>query len=140
MGARVLTLGGCGSLPQTGEAAKSGRVREYAFEAAPLDFKVGGRKVLMWGHDGGVPGREIRLTGGDTLRVEARNRLPEETTIHWYGLPIANAMDGVPNVTQPPVKSGEEFLYEFVVPTSGSYMYHSHVGLQLDRACTILRS
>ncbi len=133
MGAGVLALSGCGSLPQAPEAAKTGRTREYAFEAAPLDFEVGGRKVPTWSYNRDVPGPEIRLTEGDTLRVKAQNRLPEETTIHWHGLPIVNAMDGVPNVTQPPIKSGEEFAYEFLVPTSGSYMYHSHVGLQLDR-------
>ena len=63
-----------------------------------------------------------------------RNRLPENTTVHWHGQPIVNGMDGVPDVTQPPIKSGEEFVYEFVVPASGTYFYHSHVGLQLDRA------
>ncbi len=42
-------------------------------------------------------------------------------------------MDGVPDITQPPIESGEEFVYEFVVPAAGTYFYHSHVGLQLDR-------
>lgn len=133
MGAGVWALSGCGSPPRAPEATKTGRVREYAFEAAPLDFEVGGRKVPTWGYNGGVPGPEIRLTEGATLRVKAQNRLPDRTTIHWHGLPIVNVMDGVPNVTQPPIESGEEFTYEFLVPTSGSYMYHSHVGLQLDR-------
>ncbi len=133
MGAGALAVSGCGSPPRAPEVGKSDRVREYAFEAAPLDFEVGGRKVPTWGYNGGVPGPEIRLTEGDTLRVRAQNRLPDETTIHWHGLPIVNEMDGVPNVTQPPIKGGEEFTYEFVVPTAGTYMYHSHVGLQLDR-------
>ncbi len=91
------------------------------------------RKVQTWAYNGEVPGQEIRATEGDTLRVRVQNGLPTDTTVHWHGLPIVNEMDGVTKVTQPPIKSGEEFVYEFVVPTAGSYMYHSHVGLQLDR-------
>ncbi|HET7273029.1 MAG TPA: multicopper oxidase family protein, partial [Rubrobacter sp.] len=67
------------------------------------------------------------------LRAKVLNRLPTDTTIHWHGLPVPNAMDGVPHITQPPIKSGEDFTYAFVVPTAGTYVYHSHVGLQLDR-------
>lgn len=135
-----LALGGCGvlsggerrGLPSPARATGTGRIREYAFEAAPTDFEIAGRKFSTWGYDGGVPGPEIRLTEGDTLRVRLKNGLPDDTTIHWHGLPIVNEMDGVPDVTQPPIKSGDDFTYEFVVPTAGTYMYHSHVGLQLD--------
>ena len=140
-GVGALALGSCGvpflgdqdSLPKAQRAGKTGRVREHALEAAPIQFEVGGRKVQTWGYQGSVPGPEIRLTEGDTLRVKVLNRLPVDTTIHWHGLPVPNAMDGVPHITQPPIKSGEEFTYEFVVPTAGTYVYHSHVGLQLDR-------
>ena len=122
-----------GSLPKLRRAGKTGRVREHALEAAPIQLEVGGRKVQTWGYQGSVPGPEIRLTEGDTLRAKVANRLPDDTTIHWHGLPVPNAMDGVPHLTQPPIKSGQEFTYEFVVPTAGTYVYHSHVGLQLDR-------
>jgi FtsP/CotA-like multicopper oxidase with cupredoxin domain len=91
------------------------------------------RADARWGYNDVVPGPELRITEGDTLRVKVNNRLPAETMVHWHGLPIVNDMDGVPNVTQPPIASGEEFVYEFAVPVSGSYMCHSHVGLQLDR-------
>lgn len=136
-----LALGGCGvlstdgrqRLPSPARASGTGRVREYALEAAPAGFEIAGREFSTWGYDGGVPGPELRLTEGDTLRVRLKNALPAGTTIHWHGLPVENPMDGVPDVTQPPVRSGEEFVYEFVVPTAGTYMYHSHVGLQLDR-------
>ncbi|MDQ4105914.1 MAG: multicopper oxidase domain-containing protein [Actinomycetota bacterium] len=124
----ALALGGCGvlssreDLPSPSRASDTGRVREYALEAAPLEVSLGGRTLPTWGYDGGVPGPELRLTEGDTLRVRLRNGLPADTTIHWHGLPLVNEMDGVPNVTQPPVKSGEDFVYEFVVLTSGSYI------------------
>jgi len=63
---------------------------------------------------------------GDRVRVVLHNQLPESTSIHFHGLELPNAMDGVPFVTQPPVKPGESFTYEFTVPNAGSHMYHSH--------------
>nr|WP_228282173.1 multicopper oxidase family protein [Rubrobacter tropicus] len=94
---------------------------------------LGGRKVSTWGYGKDLPGPEIRLKQDEILRVEVRNRLPEDTTIHWHGLPVPNRMDGVAGVTQEPIKPEGDFVYEFEVPVSGSYMYHSHVGTQLDR-------
>jgi FtsP/CotA-like multicopper oxidase with cupredoxin domain len=126
-------VGDHGPLPKAPRIGETGHAREHTIEAAPLKFEVGGRKLQTWGYNGGVPGPEIRVSEGDTLRVNVLNRLPADTTIHWHGLPVPNAMDGVPHITQPPIKSGEEFTYEFVVPTAGTYVYHSHVGLQLDR-------
>lgn len=108
-------------------------MREYALAAAPLGLELGGREIPTWGYGGGVPGPEIRVKEGETLRVRVSNGLPEDTSVHWHGLPIVNDMDGVPGVTQKPIKPGEEFVYEFAVPVSGTYMYHSHSGLQLDR-------
>lgn len=90
--------------------------------------------MSTWAYNGGLTGPEIRIKRGDTLRVRVSNRLPEDTTIHWHGLPVPNDMDGVPGVTQPPIRPGEDFTYEFEVPVSGTYLYHSHAGLQLDRA------
>ena len=60
------------------------------------------------------------------------NNLPEDTSIHWHGVSLPNEVDGVPDVTQPPVKIGESFTYEFVASAPGTYIYHSHSGLQLD--------
>jgi len=89
--------------------------------------------VPTWGYNGTVPGPEIRATQGDTLRVNVRNRLSEHTTVHWHGLAVPSAMDGVPGLSGPPIGSGEDFAYEFVVPAAGTYIYQSHAGLQLDR-------
>ncbi len=133
-------LGGCGlfsaggrDLPGSPGVRKTGETREHLLRAAPLEFEDGGRRLPTWGYEGGIPGPEIRLKEGDTLRVRLRNELPEETTVHWHGLPVPNAMDGVPGVPQQPVRPGEEFVYELVVPAAGTYIYRSHVGLQLDR-------
>lgn len=139
LGAGALVIGGCGplsggrDLPAPPKLPGGGSVREYGLAPERFELELAGRRATTWAYGGEMPGRELRLTEGDTLRVRVENRLPEPTTVHWHGLPIANEMDGVPNVTQPPIAPGEEFVYEFAVPTAGSYMYHSHVGLQLDR-------
>ena len=67
------------------------------------------------------------------MRVQLRNRLPAATTIHWHGIALRNAMDGVPEITQPAVEPGEGFTYEFTLPDPGTYFYHPHVGVQSDR-------
>lgn len=77
-------------------------------------------------YNGIVPGPEIRVTEGDTVRVIVNNQLQESTSVHWHGVIVPNNMDGVPYVTQPPIKPGETFVYEFVAKPAGSHMYHSH--------------
>lgn len=85
-----------------------------------------------WGY-GSPLGPELRVTEGDVLRVDLTNDLPEPTTVHWHGIPLSNPMDGVPGVTQPAIEPGESFTYQFRAEPAGTYFYHSHVGLQLDR-------
>ena len=86
-----------------------------------------------WTYNEQFPGPELRVQEGDVLSVELTNDLREETTIHWHGIPVPNPVDGVPNVTQDPIASGETFTYTFRAEPAGTYFYHSHVGLQLDR-------
>ena len=126
-------LGGRPTRPSFPRAASTGVVRAYTFEAAPVKIELGGQPVATWAYNGVVPGPEIRLTEGDTLHVTVKNRLPEGTTIHWHGVPLVNSMDGVPGVTQPPVQPSQDYVYTFVTPAAGTYLYHSHAGLQLDR-------
>ncbi|MGQ0631534.1 MAG: multicopper oxidase family protein [Sporichthyaceae bacterium] len=101
--------------------------------AAPVEIDLAGTVVTTWAYNGVVPGPEIRLRRGEVLRARLTNALAEETTIHWHGITVPSAMDGVPYVSQAPVQFGEEFAYEFAVPDAGSHMYHAHVGHQLDR-------
>jgi multicopper oxidase len=101
--------------------------------AVPVQLDLAGHRVSTWGYEGGVPGPELRLRAGDTVRLLLDNGLPEDTTVHWHGIALPNAMDGVPGLTQAPVPPGGGFIYEFPVPIAGSFMYHSHVGMQLDR-------
>ncbi|NJO34505.1 MAG: multicopper oxidase family protein [Rhodospirillales bacterium] len=82
--------------------------------------------TAVWGYNGAVPGPEIRVRQGDRVRIGVTNGLAEETTVHWHGVRVPNAMDGVPHLTQKPIAPGNTFAYEFVVPDAGSYWYHPH--------------
>ncbi len=77
-------------------------------------------------YNGMVPGPEIRVTEGDKVRVNVRNEMTQSTAVHWHGLRVPIAMDGVPFITQDPIKPGETFSYEFEIRNAGSHMYHSH--------------
>jgi manganese oxidase len=94
----------------------------------PVEWEVSpGQVVTAWAYNEQVPGPEIRVHRGDRIRVILTNHLPEPTVIHWHGLTVPNAMDGVPYVTQDPVMPGATFTYEFkVVDSPGTYLYHSH--------------
>ena len=81
----------------------------------------------IWGYDAQAPGPELRFRQGDRLAVTLENALPQETTIHWHGLRLPNAMDGVPDLTQPAVAPGADFAYAFDLKDAGTYWYHSHV-------------
>ena len=81
-----------------------------ALEAAPAEIDLGaGTRVSTWAFGGQLPGKEIRTKKGDVLRVDLSNTLPQDTTIHWHGLAIRNDMDGVPALTQDPIKAGANF-------------------------------
>lgn len=85
-----------------------------------------GKRVEAWAYNGQVPGPQIRVREGDRVRINITNDLPESTAIHFHGVEAPNDQDGVPFMTQPPVKPGETYTYEFTAPNPGSHMYHSH--------------
>lgn len=88
----------------------------------PDDFP----ETAVWGYGGTVPGPTIRVRQGETISRRFLNRLPQPSTVHWHGVRIDNAMDGVPDLTQSPVASGEAFHYDFRAPDAGTYWYHPH--------------
>lgn len=88
---------------------------------------IPGKPTPVWSYDGVLPGPLVRLSAGDDLIVHFRNDLPAPTTIHWHGLRIPAAMDGVPVHSQEEVLPGGSFTYEFVAPDPGLYWYHPHV-------------
>ena len=80
----------------------------------------------IWCYGGAVPGPEIRVRQGDRLRIAVENALDEDTTVHWHGLRVPNAMDGVPHLTQAPIAPGETFTYAFDAVDAGTFWYHPH--------------
>ncbi|MBF6228669.1 multicopper oxidase family protein [Nocardia abscessus] len=113
--------------------AASAKVREVRLRAEPTTVDLGGVQVQTWTYGGRLPGQEIRLVCGDVLRAEFTNALPAPSTIHWHGIALRNDMDGMPELTQHAVTPGSGFRYEFTVPDAGTYFFHPHVGVQLDR-------
>ncbi len=87
---------------------------------------VPGLRTTLETYSGSLPGPLIRANRGDTVRIHFENELDEPTTIHWHGLRIPNAMDGVPGMTQPLVAPHQSFDYAFTLPDAGLYWYHPH--------------
>jgi FtsP/CotA-like multicopper oxidase with cupredoxin domain len=83
--------------------------------------------IKVFAYNKQIPGPTIRIKKGDTLKINFKNELPQETTIHFHGVRVPNAMDGVPGVTQDPIKPGESFLYEFTPKDAGTFWFHPHV-------------
>jgi len=127
-------LGACGALaalPQARaqQAPAGASAREIRLEAGPARIAVVGAPhpdTDLWAYNGAFPGPVLRARQGETLRARLVNRLPQETTLHWHGIRLPNAMDGVPHLTQKPVAPGGEFLYEFALPDAGTVWYHPH--------------
>ncbi|GII91841.1 multicopper oxidase family protein [Sinosporangium siamense] len=114
-------------------ARRPGAVRDHTLRAVEQTIDLGGKTVRTWSYGDTVPGAEIRVKAGETVRVRLINELPKETTVHWHGLALRNNADGVPGVTQEPVRPGQEYVYEFGAANAGTHWFHPHVGTQLDR-------
>lgn len=110
------------------EAKPTGVVKEFAIVAEPTELALlDGKPLRVWAYNGQVPGPTLRVKLGETLRVTFTNKLPQESTIHWHGVRLPNAMDGVPGITQPAVKPGESFTYDFTPKDAGTFWFHPHV-------------
>ena len=103
---------------------------EYDLTIALQEINIIGKPTSGMTINGGIPGPVLRFTEGDVARIQVHNRMNVDTSVHWHGVLVPNAMDGVPYVTFPPIKAGTTFTYEFQVRQSGTYWYHSHTDLQ----------
>ncbi|MEU0004927.1 multicopper oxidase family protein [Streptomyces sp. NPDC006314] len=112
----------------------SGPVRTYRITAAETTLDLGGRSVRSWAYNEEVPGPLVRVTAGDVLNLTLANRLPATTTLHSHGVRLRCDMDGVPDLTQQAIHPGSDFRYRFTIRYPGTYLLHSHVGMQPDRA------
>jgi FtsP/CotA-like multicopper oxidase with cupredoxin domain len=109
--------------------ARAPELRDQRLVATPGGAAIigeSGPQTRVWAYEGSVPGPQIRIRQGDRLRVRVENRLPQETTVHWHGVRLPNAMDGVPHLTQPPIAPGASFVYEFDCLDAGTFWYHPH--------------
>ena len=97
-------------------------LKEFRLTASQIT--VGGHKARAY--NGTVPGPELRVAQGDRVRVTLVNHLPDATSIHWHGINVPDAMDGVAGITQNAVPPGGTFTYEFIADQAGTYWYHSH--------------
>ncbi len=80
--------------------------------------------------NGQIPMPTLTFTEGDTAEIYVHNELNEETSLHWHGIFLPNQYDGVPNLTQMPIKPHTTHLYRFAIIQHGTHWYHSHTGLQ----------
>jgi FtsP/CotA-like multicopper oxidase with cupredoxin domain len=105
--------------PQGSEPVKSFTLTSFVSAVAGHD---------AWTFNGTVPGPELRVTQGDRVRVKLVNQLPDPTSIHWHGIRVPGAHDGVAGITQNAVPPGRSHTYEFIANDAGTFWYHSHQG------------
>jgi multicopper oxidase len=103
------------------------QVRQFQLTVGRTQWELAPGKVVdAYTYNGQVPGPELRVTEGDTVRVTVKNELDEPTTVHWHGVNVPSAMDGVPDTSGPPIAPGDTFTYEFVATPAGTRWYHAH--------------
>jgi FtsP/CotA-like multicopper oxidase with cupredoxin domain len=101
--------------------------------AAPLTVDIGGREVSTWAFGDRPSAGGIRAKAGDLIEATFVNELTTGNTLHWHGIALRNDMDGVHDLTQMSVEPSGRFTYRFTVPDAGTYWFHPHMGLELDR-------
>jgi FtsP/CotA-like multicopper oxidase with cupredoxin domain len=106
------------------------KVFRLSAEVVKTTLLPGMKDMVGWGYNGSVPGATIEATEGDRVRIILENKLPEPTSIHWHGIEVPTAMDGVPFISQPPIEPGGSFTYEFTLEQHGTFFYHSHGAMQ----------
>ncbi len=121
-GTGALAIAGAGTRYSAADPVSVLRAAPGTARLAPAEYP----KTPIWGYGGATPGPILRVRQGERLTRLFVNALPQPSTVHWHGIRIDNAMDGVPDLTQAPVPPGGEFLYDFVAPDAGTYWYHPH--------------
>ncbi|MDB4223830.1 multicopper oxidase family protein [Granulosicoccus sp.] len=104
--------------------------QSFTLRTAPSKTHIVGpdfQATDVWSFNGQVPGSPIRLTVGQQLDVDVVNQLSEPTAVHWHGIRLPNAMDGVAGLTQKAILPTESFHYSFTPPDAGTFWYHSHM-------------
>ena len=114
------------ALPPSVRAAQEQGPKILRVGPAQLKLRPSGAATGVWGFNGSVPGPVLRYPQGADVNISVQNALPQATTVHWHGLRVPNAMDGVPQVTQAPIEPGARFDYAFKAEDAGTFWYHPH--------------
>jgi FtsP/CotA-like multicopper oxidase with cupredoxin domain len=110
-------------------------VKEFHLVAEEIDHEFApGCVAKCWGYNGTTPGPTIEAVEGDRVRIYVTNRLQEHTTVHWHGILLPSGMDGVGGLSQPHIKPGETYVYEFTLRQHGTHMYHPHADEMVQMA------
>lgn len=110
-------------------------VKEFHLVAEEIEHEFApGCTAKCWGYNGTTPGPTIEALEGDRVRIFVTNRLPEHTSVHWHGVLLPSGMDGVGGLSQPHIKPGETFVYEFTLRQHGTQMYHPHADEMVQMA------
>ena len=140
---RAAALGGAGAglagaMPAWAQTLSPGLARplptvsgtDIALTIGKVAVRVDGKVSRAVGVNGTVPAPLVRLKEGQKIRLRVTNTLDEDSSIHWHGLLVPFAMDGVPGISFPGILPRSTFDYEFEVAQSGTYWYHSHSAYQ----------
>ncbi|MFP5081990.1 multicopper oxidase domain-containing protein [Pedobacter sp. JCM 36344] len=115
---------------KTRTSSQPPRTVRYDLYIADTTVTYGGKPKRAIAVNGSIPMPTLTFTEGDTALIYVHNNLKEETSLHWHGLFLPNRYDGVPNMTQMPIKPGETHEFKFPLIQHGTHFYHSHSGLQ----------
>ena len=126
------TLAGLGLWRPLAQAAEGQDLAGQHFELfiGQTPVNITGRPRTALTINNSLPGPLLRWREGDTVTLRVRNRLAQDTSIHWHGIILPANMDGVPGLSFAGIEPGGDYLYRFTLRQSGTYWYHSHSGLQ----------
>ncbi|MFZ5938550.1 copper resistance system multicopper oxidase [Pseudomonas sp. HS6-2] len=126
------TLAGLGLWRPQAQASDGRELAGQHFELfiGQMPVNITGRPRTALTINGSLPGPLLRWREGDTVTLRVRNRLDQDTSIHWHGILLPANMDGVPGLSFAGIAPGGDYLYQFTLRQSGTYWYHSHSGLQ----------
>ncbi len=114
-------------LPLLSRRASASDVVEYTLTAAPLTLSPAPNvSFAALAYNGSIPGPVLRASRGQRVRIRYVSAVEPPTSVHWHGMILPNAMDGVAGITQLAVRQGGEFLYEFAPDPPGTRWYHDH--------------
>ena len=117
-------------LPKNKAVAGGSKVVHYDLYVRDTMVNLGNKIKRAIAVNGQIPMPMLTFTEGDTAEIYVHNELNEETSLHWHGLILPNRYDGVPNLTQMPIKPHTTHIYRFPIVQHGTHWYHSHTGLQ----------